>query len=150
VPLVKISITDPVTAAAAPTAIFVLLDSAVLAAVMIALSLEVICMTSRTVRRVTVERISDVFIVVLMAGTTTDATIVVTRIITDGRMCEVDGRPTLREVARATLSDRYEMIVQPLWLTADGDGAIVTGAAAIGDALMIESTSRKGRSSVTV
>jgi hypothetical protein len=150
VPLVEISITDPVTAAAAPTAIFVLLDSAVLAAVMIALSLEVIYMTSRTVRRVTVEWISDVFIVVLMADTTTDATIVVTRIITDGRMREVDGRPTLREVARATLSNRYEMIVQPLWLTADGDGAVVAGAAAIGDALMIENTSRKGRSSVTV
>lgn len=99
------------TALAAPTAIFILLDRTVFAAIVITLSIEVTGMTGSAIWRVPVELVRDVLIIVVMAGATSDNGVMIAGVVAGRGMSEVDGRPALGEVTVVTLSERHEVIV---------------------------------------
>lgn len=136
--------------AAAAAAVLVLFDRAVFAADVIPLSLEIIRMAGSAIGCELAEPIRYVLIIVVMTGATVHIAVVITRIVAACRMGEVDRRPAPGGVTIVTLGNRSEVIVQPLGFAVDGSHAIVAGAAAIRDALVIKSTSHKGRGGVTV
>ena len=135
----------PATTAAA---VFVLLDRAVFASDVIALAFEIVCMAGSAEGRVLRPAERDVLIVAGMARATADVAAVIARIPAARWVGECDRSPSLSVVAQVAFRRRHEMVVQALGLTAGCDVAIVTRAAAVGDALVIPTAAREGRSGV--
>lgn len=132
-------------AAAASAAVLVLLHGPVLASSMVALPLEVVCMAGGAVWRVLIPAIGDVFVVVPMAGKATHVAPVVTGVIADRRVREINGRPTLGYVAVVTFGHGNEVVVRSLRLATDGRESIVTAAASIRDSLVVKRGACKRR-----
>lgn len=148
--LIKISVADLVAASAASAAVLVLLHGPILAPSVVAFPLEVVCMAGGAVGRVLIPAIGDVFVVIPMAGKTSHIAPVVTGVVADRRVREINGRPTLGHVAVVTLGHGNEVVVRALRLATDGREPIVAAAASVRDSLVIKRGACKRRCGMAI
>lgn len=73
----------------------------------------------------------------------------VARIVTIARVRVIDRRPALRGMAGITVGYGNKMIIWPLWFTANRRQTVMTRAATIDYALVIENAADEGRSGMT-
>ena len=137
------------TTATTVAAVFVLFNCAIFAAYVITFPIEIVRMTGGTERCVLIPPIVDNFIIINVTGPTADIRTVVSRIVTERRMGEIDWRPALSRMTVVTLRTGNKVIVPPLGFAANRGYAVMTRRATFTYPLMIKGASGKGRSGVT-
>ena len=137
------------TAGTAAVAIFVLFDSAVFSAVVLAFSSEIIGMAGGTEGCVLGPGKCNIFVIVPVAGAAAQVAIVVTRIVAGQCVRETDRRPALRGMTVIAFRYGNKVIIQALRFITDSRGAVVAGRATTGNTLMIEGAADEGCGGMT-